>query len=312
MTYLETIPADSGLITHIQRYTLHDGPGIRTMIFFKGCDLICPWCSNPESQNKIQEIGFDFHKCKNCGRCAEVCPTGAIQLDAKIRIDRNLCSLCGKCVRYCPNDAYKIYGQWMTVDELVESALKDRPFYEHSNGGITVSGGEATLQATFLEKFLKTCKSYQLHTALETHGAVAWPILQRLSQWLDLVLVDLKHMDNHKHLLGTGSDNAIILSNIYNLAFNENKKLALRIPLIPGYNDDDENIRQSIYFARSIQSSGNLTTVNILPYHNYGRSKYASLDKVYTMDDTPIPEKESIDRIVNQFIEAGLPCQEGG
>lgn len=301
-----------GLVYSIQRYCIHDGPGIRTLIFFKGCQLKCPWCSNPESQNISEEIAFSANKCRFCGKCAQVCPTGAIDLQAQHRIDRRKCNLCGLCVRYCPYEAYTIFGKWMTVEELVQEAEKDRPFYRKSGGGITVSGGEPTLQHEYVNEFLKECKNRELDTAIESHGYAQWQIYESLAPFIDLFQIDIKHMDSDLHNKVMGVPNQQVLSNIKDIAFKAGKKIAIRIPLIPGFNDTHENIHAVAEFAKLVNSSGNLTMIHILPYHGMGQSKYEFLDRPYSMADTKPPSTDSIQRILQVFESYGLPVQEGG
>jgi len=301
-----------GLVYSIQRYSIHDGPGIRTLIFFKGCQLKCPWCSNPESQHTCKEIAFSASKCRGCGKCAQVCPLDAIDLQAQYRIDRNKCNLCGLCVRYCPYEAYTIFGKWMTVDELVLEAEKDRPFYRKSNGGITVSGGEPTLQHEFVKELFKECKKRGLNIAIESHGYAEWKVFESLAPYVDLFQIDIKHMDSDLHKKVIGVPNQQILSNILGIAFDAKEKVAVRIPLIPGFNDTIENFHAVAEFAQKVNSSGNLTVVHILPYHSMGQSKYESLAREYSMAGTKPPSFDSIEKFLQVFESYGLPAQQGG
>lgn len=301
-----------GLVYSIQRYSIHDGPGIRTLIFFKGCQLKCPWCSNPESQYSCKEISFSMSKCRHCGKCALVCPVGAIDLQAQHRIDRSKCDRCGLCVRYCPNDAYTIFGKWMTVDELASEAEKDQPFYRTSGGGITVSGGEPTLQYEFVKEFLKECKARGMHTAIESHAYAEWQVFEGLAPYLDLFQIDVKHMDAGIHEKVTGVPNDKILKNIMSLAVDAGKKVAIRIPLIPGFNDTGENMKAAAEFAQQVNSSGNLTMVHILPYHGMGQSKYEALDREYSMTGTRPPDADSVNKFLNILKSYDLPAQQGG
>lgn len=303
---------NKGLVYSIQRYSIHDGPGIRTLIFFKGCQMKCPWCSNPESQNSCREIAFSAGKCRDCGKCAKVCAPGAIDLQAQNRIDRSKCDLCGLCVRSCPNEAYTIFGKWMTVDELIAEVEKDRPFYRKSGGGITVSGGEPTLQYEFIREFLKECKNRGLDTAIETHGYAQWNIIESLAPYIDLFQTDIKHMNSELHEKVTGYPNNQILNNIRSLAIDAKKKVAIRIPLIPGFNDTDENIQAVAEFARQINAGGYLHMVHILPYHAMGQSKYEALDRIYSMKGVRTPDAGNVMRFVNMLKSYGLPAQQGG
>lgn len=301
-----------GLVYSIQRYSIHDGPGIRTLIFFKGCQLECPWCSNPESQNPFKEIAFSKNKCKGCSKCVQVCPLDAIDLQASKRINREKCNLCGLCVRYCPNEAYTIFGQWMTVDKLISEAKKDTPFYIKSGGGVTVSGGEPTLQYDFVREFLKECKKNGINTAIESHGYAEWRVFESLAPYVDLFQIDIKHMNSDLHNKIIGIPNQQILNNIKGIAFETGGKIAIRIPIIPGFNDTSENMSAIAGFAQQINSSGNLTMLHILPYHAMGKSKYESLGRIYSMPDTRPPDIDSIKEFIKIFERCGLPVQEGG
>ncbi len=309
---MQKTTAKEGLIYSIQRYCIHDGPGIRTTVFFKGCQLKCPWCANPESLHTKKEIAFMSHKCTMCGICLRKCPKGVIDLNRTSRIDRDKCDLCGECVRYCPVDCYNIYGYTITSEELLKEIEKDKLFYKNSGGGVTVSGGEATLYVDFLEEFLKLCKEHGIDTAIETHGFGEKEIFQKLAPYIDHFLVDVKHMDNKIHKEIIGVENITILNNIRILANKLNKEVSLRVPLIPGFNDSDNNIDKLIDFGKEIKHSNNLAMIHLLPYHSLGQSKYLSLDLKYDMEGTIPPSNEELKRLEVRIKEAGLPVIIGG
>ncbi|MFC1985054.1 glycyl-radical enzyme activating protein [Chloroflexota bacterium] len=284
-----------GLIFNIQRYSIKDGPGIRTTVFMKGCSLRCLWCSNPESQNNYPEILTHDIKCVKCGRCAQVCPTGAITVDEDARkINRAKCNLCLKCAEACLHGAITVSGEYKTVDEVVKEVESDRVFYEHSGGGMTVSGGEPLCQWEFVYQLLKTCKGNGLHTALDTSGYGPWEDLKKLLGYTDLVLYDIKHMDSEQHKKGTGMDNSLILDNARGISA-EGVKMWLRVPLIPGYNDSKENIEETTSFGVEL----GVEKISLLPYHEWGKAKYEGLGRHYPFE----PSLELSDEYVQSLKE---------
>lgn len=264
-----------GVVFDIQRYSIHDGPGIRTNVFLKGCPLKCYWCQNPESQSRQPEVLFDRSKCTRCGACVAVCAVHAVALseDGAV-IDRALCNGCGECVRACPNDARKAVGRLMTVDEVMHHVLRDVKFYENSGGGITLSGGEPTFQPDFALALLKRSKEMGLHTAIETCGYAPWATMERLVEFVDLFLFDIKHLMPERHEEGTGRNNDLILSNARRIAAI--KPMMIRVPLIPGFNDAVEEIRATARFCRAELGSVDL---ELLAYNKLGESKYQRLDR---------------------------------
>ena len=304
---------EKGLIDKIQHFCIHDGDGIRTLVFFKGCGHRCLWCSNPESREPEIVLGYQASKCTNCGLCSRVCPAGAIPEDAGRRhADRSLCTLCGACARICPNEARVVFGKYMTPEEVYDEIEKDRAFYRKSGGGATFSGGECTLQADFLSKILRLCKSGGVNTAIETAGDADASVYELIAPDVDAFLIDIKHMDSMEHLRYTGFSNEKPLDNIRLIACGLGKRTMLRFPLIPGINDSDENLEKTALFAGEIMESGNLATLNILPYHSMGEAKYKALGMSYEMNGTPAPAQERIDYIVGFFRRYGLPVQQGG
>lgn len=299
---------EKGIIFNIQRYSIHDGPGIRTLIFFKGCPLRCLWCSNPESQKSSPEILFSKTKCIGCGKCAEVCPKNAIIKSTDKRINRDICDLCLKCVETCYAEALENAGKKMTIEEIIKEIEKDRPFYEKSGGGITVSGGEPLMQPKFLKELLKICKERNINTAIETCGYVKWPIFKEVLEFVDLVLMDLKHMDSRSHEKLTGKKNEIILENIKNIA-KLKKPMIIRFPLIPTYNDSIENIRKIGEFVKNL---GGVDEINIIPFHRFGESKYEKLDREWTISDIKPPTQEYLEEIKKLLENYGLKVKIGG
>lgn len=288
-----------GLVFNIQRFSLHDGPGIRSTVFMKGCPLRCRWCSNPESWNPYPEIITHDIKCIRCGKCEQICPVGAITIDSESRkIDRAKCTLCLECAEVCPSGAISIVGEYMTVDEVLREVESDSLFYQHSGGGVTVSGGEPLVQWEFVYELLKACKEKGLHTALDTSGYSSWDRIERVLEYVDLVLFDIKHMDPKQHKKGTSKSNLLVLNNAAKIAARK-MRLWLRVPLIPGYNDSRENIEKVAQFGIKIGAE----KVSILPYHEWATQKYKQLGRRYSMRGVKPPEDEHVQR-ARELIEA--------
>jgi pyruvate formate lyase activating enzyme len=265
----------SGVVFDIQRYSIHDGPGIRTTVFLKGCPLRCVWCQNPESQNREPELLLNRTLCGGCGQCIPVCTVFANSLlGRRSQIDRTKCVRCGTCVITCPNQARRLSGKFMTVDEVLKVVRKDLKFYEVSGGGITLSGGEATFQPDFASALLRKSKELKIHTALETCGYVSWKVLDQLLPYVDLVLYDIKHWDSEIHQRGTGVSNQIIFENAKRVA--EIKPMKARVPLIPGFNDSEHDIRSIASFIGSLP---NQIEMDLLAYNPLGEGKYERLGK---------------------------------
>ncbi|MDY7019294.1 MAG: glycyl-radical enzyme activating protein [Chloroflexota bacterium] len=288
-----------GLIFNIQRFSLHDGPGIRSTVFMKGCPLRCRWCSNPESWNPYLEIITHDIKCIRCGKCEQICSVGAITIDSEGRkIDRAKCTLCLECAEVCPTGAISIAGEYVTVDEALREVESDSLFYQHSGGGVTVSGGEPLLQWEFVYELLKACKEKGLHTALDTSGYSSWDRIERVLEYVDLVLFDIKHMDPKQHKKGTSKSNLLILDNAARIAARK-VRLWLRVPLIPGYNDSRENIEKVAQFGLKIGAE----KISILPYHEWAISKYGQLGRRYALRGVKPPDDEQVQR-TRELIEA--------
>lgn len=266
---------NSGVVFNIQRFSIHDGPGIRTTVFMKGCPLRCFWCQNPESQSGRPEILLDRRKCTLCGACHTVCPNGAVRLEESGPVfDRHICRGCGRCAVVCPSEARSISGKRMTVEEVMREVLKDLKFYENSGGGVTLSGGEPLAQPDFARLIFKGCKQAELHTTLDTCGYAPWPDIEKLLEYVDLVLFDIKHLDASKHQEAAGQDNLLILENARKIL--KLKPMRIRVPLIPGFNDSSEAVSGIAAFVKSELGCRDL---DLLPYNRMGEVKYDFLDK---------------------------------
>lgn len=274
------------ILFDLQRSSFVDGPGIRTTVFFKGCNLRCAWCHNPESQSATRQMLFYQNKCTGCGKCREKCSHGLAD-----------CDLCGTCTLYCPHDAREICGREYSVEEVLKEILKDKSFYETSGGGVTFSGGECMLQIDFLEVLLKECKRNGIHTAVDTAGHLSWESFARIFPYTDLFLYDVKCADSEKHKRYTGIDNGLILDNLKKL-FSVGAKLWIRIPVIPGINDTREEMTAIRDLLRSM---GSPEKIELLPYHAMGEHKYAALGLTPTAFSAP--EKETIEELKQIFAE---------
>ena len=271
------------MIFDIQRNSFVDGPGIRTTVFFKGCNLRCKWCHNPESQSFEKQMMFYKDKCTGCGKCREVCPNHL-----------QSCDFCGKCELYCPAEARKICGREYTPAEVLAEVIKDKAFYDNSGGGVTFSGGECMLQLDFLCEILKKCKSEGIHTAVDTAGNVPWKSFEKILPFTDLFLYDIKAFGAELHRKGTGVSNELILENLKNLSGRAD--IIVRIPVIGGYNDNDEEIRQIADFLKQIK----IIKAELLPYHAMGEHKYTALGR--NTESFNVPNKNFMDRSQQLFL----------
>lgn len=291
----------------IQRYSVHDGPGIRTLVFFKGCPLRCKWCQNPESIDRNPEMAFFANKCIGCGECAKVCPREAIVFEDGRRINRELCDRCGKCAEVCYAEALTIIGDEHDVRSLLDVVERDRPFYEQSGGGVTVSGGEPTVQFDFLLDFLRVAKEAGLNTVIETCGAFAWSKFEELLPYLDIIYFDLKVAEDVEHTRLTGVGNARILENAQRVA-KSGKKHVFRIPLVPEMTATEDNISGLIRLLGDLGQE----EVHLLPYHKMGESKLGRIDTNFEeLGFEPLSD-EQIAAIRGRFEEAGLKVSIGG
>ena len=298
-----------GTIFDIKKFSIHDGPGIRTTIFFKGCPLSCWWCHNPESQIPGPEIMLWPDRCIRCGACISVCtPWATTWYSESIAIDREKCTHCGACVEVCHAEARRIAGREMTVAQVMAEIERDIPFYDESGGGATFSGGEPLMQRDFLLALLRTCREQEIHTAVDTCGFSTWETLDTIREHVNLFLYDLKLMDPAKHRAFTGVSNESILCNLQALS-RWGHAIVLRVPLIPGVNDDDENIRQTGAFAAALP---HLERVDILPYHRAGIEKYHRLGKDYGLPEIGPPTDEKVAQAARILRGFGLHVKIGG
>lgn len=301
-------------IFNIQTYSIHDGPGIRVTVFIKGCPLRCLWCANPESNLTTPQLMTYSSKCSGCGRCIASCPRGAIRVGEKngkivALTDRDLCIDCGDCVESCPLSAREIAGKNMTVNEVVAKVLKDRLFMDSSGGGMTVSGGEPLMHPDFTEALLRAAKEEGLHTAIESCSFASRDVVDRVFQYVDLGLLDIKHMDSDTHKRLTGVPNEPILENLKHIYHDLHVPFMISLPTITGYNDSDENIAATAKFIA--EELGSDVHVRLLPYHRLGESKNDSLGKNMDMS-IDIPSDEHMQHLKNIMESYGLVAQIGG
>jgi pyruvate formate lyase activating enzyme len=297
-----------GMIFDIQRFSLHDGPGIRTLVFMKGCPLRCLWCSNPESQSKNPQVLFYEEKCIGCGACYEVCPCCG-SLRENWPVPRKDCTGCGGCVEACYAGARKLVGTSMSVREALDVVLRDRVFYEQSKGGVTVGGGEPLLQYEFTAGLLYACREQGLHTAVETCGFARQNALETVLRHTDLLLFDLKHMDTEAHKRYTGVGNERILKNA-RFASKVVQEMVIRLPLIPGVNSDETNIKNlAVFVNKELQG---VRRVDILPYHTIGASKITRLGGEYALQNIGPLTQEQIDKTTGILKSFGLQVTVGG
>lgn len=301
-----------GVVLNIERFAIHDGPGIRTVVFMKGCPLKCLWCSTVDGQLMLPEMEYFVDKCIKCKRCIEVCPTKAIRASNadEIITGRRYCDNCGKCAEVCSTGARQIVGEEMTIGQVVEEVEKDTLFYSNSGGGITLSGGEPAMQPEFSLGILKACKERGIHTAIETCGYVKWDILDEMLGYLDLVYMDIKHMSPEEHKKLTTKSNRLILENARKIATRyPAKPLIIRIPVIPGYNDSDENIIGTAQFLRQLKGDHK---IEFLPYHKLGVPKYKALSKDYPLFSLEPPSEEHLRALEKLVKSYGIESQIGG
>ncbi len=298
-----------GLVFDIKKYAIHDGPGIRTTVFFKGCPLKCLWCHNPESWKAHVELGFRRSRCVGCGQCVEACPHEAISLVENWPItDVEKCVLCGRCVDVCPAGARQIIGREMTVSEVMADVERDVIFYDQSGGGVTFSGGEPLMQPDFLLALLNQCQQRNIHTAVDTSCYAEPEIVDSVAIWADLFLCDLKHMDNEMHERFTGVGNSLILENIRRVA-QAGKKIVIRIPIIPGFNDETANIEATGKFTASLPGAGR---IDILPFNRGGIEKSARLTGEIKSMRTETPEEGQMSSIAENLSKYVFEVNIGG
>ena len=308
---------NKGIVFNIQRFTIHDGPGMRTEIFLKGCPLRCRWCSNPEGIKPYIQPGVYKKKCisrKNCGMCEKSCPSeGAlIFYRQKLVIDRAKCTGCMACESSCPSEAVKQWGREMSIEECMKQILRDRGYYERSGGGVTVSGGDPLMQSDFVAELFKVCKEEKIHTCCESTFHADWKEIEKILPVTDLLISDIKHMAPDVHKEYTGADNRRILENLKQLAC-ENREMILRIPVILGVNDDDGNIEKTADFI--VNELGNsVRTLQLLSFMRLGIEKYQSLGMPYGMEDIRFNRRslqKRVNEIADYFTGRGIHCLVG-
>ena len=348
----------TGTVFNIQRYSIDDGPGVRSTVFLKGCPLSCLWCSNPESQRPEPELSWRYTSCKRCGTCIRVCPEHALSFaeaggggggggegggggtgsdsgavstaqsgdsvngavdgsaaggtaqsggsaGSDLQVDNALCKRCGKCVEACLQEALSISGKRMTVDEVLKVVKRDYDYYEASGGGVTASGGEILMQAAFVAELFRRCKAEGIGTCADTSGFGDPASLEKLLEYSDIVLYDLKHIDDSEHIRACGLSNAIILSNL-ELAFKSGSQVIVRVPLIPQYNTSDEALSA---IAEAVRERANGSLVNIMPYHRYGANKYRMVGRKYVLDELRELTQQEKDRAKEIFESFGSKCE---
>jgi len=297
-----------GSIFDIQRFSIHDGPGIRTTVFFKGCLLHCPWCANPESLNASPELLYSRASCLKCGRCVHACPDGALALAVdSVMIDRDRCTVCDICSRVCPSVSLRLVGRQATAAEVLAEVARDAVFYQHSGGGMSLSGGEPLLQPEFAIALLDSARTLGIHTAVETNGFASEDVVRSVLGRADLILYDIKQMDATRHRAATGESNSAILRNA-RVAAGLGVPMVIRVPVIPGFNDDWVSIAAIGGFARQL----GLSEAHLLPYHKYGESKYTALGRPYDLRDAPITAVSQINSFRQELQALGLTVQVGG
>jgi len=296
----------SGVVFDIQRYSLQDGPGLRTIVFLKGCPLRCVWCSNPESQRPQPQLFYDGDRCTLCLTCVPSCPTGALTTagPGSLSYDLSLCTHCGACVAVCPNSARSITGREMSVDEVLAAVLRDAPFYRRSGGGVTLSGGEPTSQAEFSVALLETFRAHGLDTAVETCGQSETRTFLSVVQLADHVFFDIKQMDRDRHMEFTGVSNELIQDNLRAL-LHVHSDVTVRYPLVPGCNDSGDDLRA---FAGFLLTLPRIPAVEFVPYHRFGEHKYRLLGRPYRLEGTPTCDEDEIQDACAVLRQHGIAC----
>jgi len=296
-----------GSVFNIQKYSIQDGPGIRTTVFLKGCTLRCTWCANPESQHFEPEIAHRDSVCSKCGRCVDACQERAISVDAKgIHIDRKLCTNCGECIRVCAPQALKMFGDKMSAREVFEKIRADADFYRNSGGGVTVSGGEPLAQPDFVAALFRLCRNDGIETCIETSGCASGKALMEILPYTSLVLFDMKLGNPAAYRRWTSKSNEEILRNL-GIAVASGTPLILRFPMIPGINDSDEDLKNIARIA--VETLKKPRRINILPYHKFGAGKYLMLDREYQLSELITPKDIEVQKVKRLFESYGLECE---
>jgi len=298
---------EKGLIFNIQRFSIHDGPGIRTTVFMKGCPLKCLWCSNPESQDFSANLIVRDINCKGCGECIKVCPEGAITITEEDgrKIDWDRCNHCLKCADACIYNSLNVCGRYMEIKEVLDEVMSDKDFYRNSGGGITVSGGEPLSQVGFVAKLLEASKREGLHTVLDTSGFAPWEKMEEVLRFVDLVLFDIKHLDSSEHKRMTGFENKLILENLKKVS--KKKDTWLRLPIIADFDDSEEYIRRIILLGKDF----GVQKISLLPYHEGGRSKSEQIGRPYPIPKAEAPSDEHVQYLKELIEKEGIKASIG-
>ena len=312
---MESKLGKKGTIFNVQKYSIYDGPGIRTLVFLKGCPLKCRWCANPEGISPKQQVMYLKNQCVVCGKCVNVCPVGIHSLfkkeDGEIshRVDRNIdCIGCRKCEGNCNQGAVSIAGKESSVEEIMDIIIQDSPFYWSSGGGVTIGGGEVTAQPSFALEILKECKNEGIHTAIETCGYTNWSVLEEMSKHVDLFLYDLKHIDSREHEKLVGVSNDKILENMERL-LNIGANMIVRMPMIKGLNDSYEALEGAMNFIKRISEGKKLQGIEVLPYHKLGVNKYKQLDMEYAIKEDLGYTNDELERMEAFLSKFNLPIK---
>ena len=299
-----------GIVFNIQRFSINDGPGIRTTVFLKGCPFRCPWCQNPESIRFLPEIIIRDIKCIRCGKCVDVCPEQAISIRKEGRdIDWKKCNYCLKCAGVCPSKSIEVIGEYKSVKDVIEEVMKDSSFYRKTGGGLTISGGEPLVQWQFTLALFQKAKQKGLPTALDTTGDANWEVLDEVLNYTDLALYDVKHMDSTKHREFTGVPNERILENLEKTAKKTGLKIWIRQPIISNFNDSEEDLKELCRFVLTLGTA--VEKVSLLPYHKFAELKYTATGKVYPYHDAPLLSDERIEELGRLVASRGLKVDVG-
>ena len=295
---------ETGLVFNIQKFSIHDGPGVRTTVFLKGCPLRCKWCANPESQSKKVQMMYDREKCLGCQSCVKTCPENALSMTENgIRVEHDKCTGCLECEKVCPGRALSHEGDLKTVKEVFDICMQDEIFYEDSGGGVTISGGEGMVQPDFVCSLVDMLKEKGIHTAIETTGSVASEVFQRVAPKFDLLLFDVKHHDSQKHKAGTAVGNELIVENL-RWAKQQGIEILPRLPVIPGFND---SLEDAAGIAALLKDIG-LEKIQLLPFHQMGERKYEFLGRNYELKEIPMLHREDLEQYREEFLKAGIDC----
>lgn len=295
----------NGIVFNIQKFSIHDGPGIRTTVFLKGCPLRCKWCANPESQLSQVQILYDKEKCVHCKTCVHVCPNHAVSIinEDHITIDPSICAGCLQCVKNCPAKSLSYEGETKSADEVVKTCLQDIDFYEESGGGVTISGGEGMVQPNFVKDLLLKLKEHKIHTAIETTGYIKEEIFHELAPMFDLLLFDVKHYDSEKHYEGTHVHNEQIIQNLA-WAISQGIEVLPRIPVIPDFNDSLDDAKGIADLLKHVGAK----KVQLLPFHQFGENKYHLLGKTYAYENVKALHPEDLTEYQQIFLENEIEC----